>query len=580
VSARFDFPPHVLREYALLADGERGVLVGPRGDFVWMCFPRWDSDAVFSGLIGGRGSFAVAPRARSVWGGRYEERGLIWRSRWVTDDGAIVECREALALPSRPDRAVLLRRIVVCAGVATIDVVLNPRGGFGRNGFRRLARDDEGVWRGVTGDIRLALGGAGRARVRGDGSRGKQLALELRLVEGESHDLTLVLGGDELPDPNAAWSGTEARWRSLVPQLDVGLATRDARLSVAILNGLSSSGGGMVAATTTSLPEGPAVGRSYDYRYAWIRDQCYAGRAAATAAIDPLLDHAVRFVGARLLEDGPDLKPAYTTTGGPVPHERQLDVPGYPGGSGVVGNHVGEQFQLDAFGEALLLFAAAAAHDRLDRDSWHAAELAAEAIERRWQERDAGIWELDPEIWTHSRLICVAGLRAIAACAQAGAGAPHWLALADTLLAKTAQTSLHPSGRWQRTPRDARHDASLLLAALRGAVPGDDPRSRATLGAFLAELTDDGFAYRYRPDERPLGEAEGAFLLCGFIVSLAQLQQGDRVAAVRWFDRSRTACGPPGLLSEEFDVAQRQLRGNLPQAFVHALLLECAATLG
>ena len=35
--------PHVLREYALLADGERGILVGPRGDFAWMCFPRWDS---------------------------------------------------------------------------------------------------------------------------------------------------------------------------------------------------------------------------------------------------------------------------------------------------------------------------------------------------------------------------------------------------------------------------------------------------------------------------------------------------------------------------------------------------------
>ena len=26
-----EFPPHVLREYALLADGERGALVGPRG---------------------------------------------------------------------------------------------------------------------------------------------------------------------------------------------------------------------------------------------------------------------------------------------------------------------------------------------------------------------------------------------------------------------------------------------------------------------------------------------------------------------------------------------------------------------
>jgi len=33
------FPPHVLREYALIADGERGALIGPRGDIVWMCAP-------------------------------------------------------------------------------------------------------------------------------------------------------------------------------------------------------------------------------------------------------------------------------------------------------------------------------------------------------------------------------------------------------------------------------------------------------------------------------------------------------------------------------------------------------------
>jgi GH15 family glucan-1,4-alpha-glucosidase len=51
------------------------------------------------------------------------------------------------------------------------------------------------------------------------------------------------------------------------------------------------------------------------------------------------------------------------------------------------------------------------------------------------------------------------------------------------------------------------------------------------------------------------------------------------VAAYRAFERTRAACGTPGLLAEEFDVRQRQLRGNLPQAFVHALLLECAASL-
>ena len=66
-------------------------------------------------------------------------------------------------------------------------------------------------------------------------------------------------------------------------------------------------------------------------------------------------------------------------------------------------------------------------------------------------------------------------------------------------------------------------------------------------------------------------------MLCGFVLALALHQQGDEVEAVRWFERNRAACGSPGLFAEEYDVAERQLRGNLPQAFVHALLLECAA---
>src|SRR5205807_2968148 len=49
--------PHILREYALVADGERGAVVGPRGDFTWMCFPRWDSDGCFATLIGGQGTY-------------------------------------------------------------------------------------------------------------------------------------------------------------------------------------------------------------------------------------------------------------------------------------------------------------------------------------------------------------------------------------------------------------------------------------------------------------------------------------------------------------------------------------------
>ena len=111
-----DFPPETLRQYALVADGERGALVGPRGEIAFLCAPRWHDDAVFSGLLGGEGVYAVTPDdPRFVWGGHYEPGTLIWRSRWVTSSG-VIECREAMALPADERRAVLLRRVVALDG--------------------------------------------------------------------------------------------------------------------------------------------------------------------------------------------------------------------------------------------------------------------------------------------------------------------------------------------------------------------------------------------------------------------------------------------------------------------------------
>lgn len=96
-----------------------------------------------------------------------------------------------------------------------------------------------------------------------------------------------------------------------------------------------------------------------------------------------------------MLADGDALAPAYTVNGEPVPHERRLGhLPGYPGAEVRAGNWVRDQFQLDAFGEVLLVFAAAQRLDRLDSDAYRAMRLAASVIERRWSEPDSGIWEL------------------------------------------------------------------------------------------------------------------------------------------------------------------------------------------
>ena len=537
--------PHVLREYAMIADGERAALLGPRGDVAWMCVPHWDSEAVFSSLIGGGGSFAVTPVSpRYVWGGSYLDGTLIWISRWVTTDG-IIECREALAQPADPHRAVLLRRLDAVSGPAAVDLVLEAGAGFGRHGMTHLKSAD-GVWTGRSGSLHLRLVGAAGATVTGG-----VLHLRLDVPAGGGHDLILELADQPFtsgpPDPNAAWTETEHSWQGSVPDLLETMAPDDARQSYAVLRGMTGASGAMVAAATLGLPERAQEKRNYDYRYAWIRDQCYAGQAVAACGPYPLLDDAVRFVTDRLLADGPSLKPAYTAAGGRVPDESELKLPGYPGGSAKVGNWVNEQFQLDAFGEALLLLAAAASHDRLDRENWLAAEAAAQAIKGCWHDPDAGIWELNNEKWAHSRLICAAGLRA--------------------------------SGRWQRSPGDERVDSALLLPILRGAVPVGDPRSLATVAAVRADLGREGHLYRFRQDARPLGQAEGAFLLCGFDMAMVLHQQGRDVEAMHWFERNRAACSTTGLFTEEYDVEQRQLRGNFPQAFVHAAMLEAARRL-
>ncbi|NKY86123.1 glycoside hydrolase family 15 protein [Nocardia veterana] len=572
--------PHVLREYAFLADGRRGALIGPRGDISWMCMPGWDGDSIFASLLGGAGIYAITPSNRFVWGGYYEDGTLIWRSRWLSGT-AEIECREALVFPGDRHRAVLLRRILAITEDAEVDVELRPVAQFGARSVRE-PRCADGVWTARVGALRLRWAGAPTAEMDTEG-RHRGWRDRLVVPAGRHHDLILELSDHtlpkDLPDPDICWEATETAWRCDRPDLSSSIAPRDAAHAFAVLRGMTSESGGMVAAATTSLPERADKDENYDYRYVWIRDQALAGQAVAAAGPHPLLDDAVRFTSARLLADGPTLAPAYTVDGAAVPPVKAIDLPGYPGARPVIGNRVRGQFQLDVFGETLLLFAAAGRHDRLGSDHRRAVDIAVSAIADNYRRPDAGIWEIEDRLWTHSRLICAAGLRAVAACPNTGADTAHCTSLADVLVAEAARTGLHPSGRWQRAPGLPGVDAALLLAMIRGAIPADDPRYAATFFAVQRDLTTDYCVYRYRHDDRPLEVSEGAFLLCGFTMAMAAAQLGHPVTAMRFFERNRAACGTPGLFAEEFDVRQRQLRGNLPQAFVHAILLESALRL-
>ena len=78
-------------------------------------------------------------------------------------------------------------------------------------------------------------------------------------------------------------------------------------------------------------------------------------------------------------------------------------------------------------------------------------------------------------------------------------------------------------------------DASTLLAAIFGFLPGDDERLRATVLAIADELTEDGFVLRYRTDETDdgLSGKEGTFLICSFWLVSALPIVGEAAAGAR-----------------------------------------------
>jgi hypothetical protein len=363
------FRPAVLREHSLIADGERGAVIGPHGNILWMCVPRWHDEPVFAALIGGLGHYTVTPSdSWNVWGGSYLPGSLIWCGRWVTTH-SIIECEDSLSYPGDREAAVILRRIRAVSGPARVTVSCQPSSGFDSHLLSEAQKAD-GVWTGQVDDVRMRWQGAADAQLDTDGC----LRFDLELEQGEEHTLALELSRSPLPetpvDAAELLESTYRSWDRTVAEVDRPGTNADILQSYAVLAGLTSRDNGMVAAVTMSLPERPKAHRDYDYRYAWIRDQCYVGQAVAQLGPNPLLEAALTFVSDRINEHGTDLKPAYRVDGGDLPDEHRVGLLGYPGGTNIAGNWVNDQFQLDTPGEALNLFAKAADLDRMNGRRW------------------------------------------------------------------------------------------------------------------------------------------------------------------------------------------------------------------
>ena len=122
-------------------------------------------------------------------------------------------------------------------------------------------------------------------------------------------------------------------------------------------------------------------------------------------------------------------------------------------------------------------------------------------------------------------------------------------------------------------------DASTLLAAILGFLPGDDERLHASVLAIADDLTENGFVLRYRTEETDdgLSGKEGTFLICSFWLVSALAIIGEEQRARDLMEKLLRIASPLGLYAEEFDTDTGGHLGNFPQAFSHLALIEAAA---
>jgi len=382
---------------------------------------------------------------------------------------------------------------------------------------------------------------------------------------------------------------TTRYWRRWVKHCNIPPLHQEAVIRSALVLKLHcfEDTGAIVAALTTSLPEAPGSGRTWDYRYCWLRDAYYVLGALRLLGHFEEREHFVQF----LLDvaggsGGLVLRPLYRVDGRSDLAEEELrDWPGFEGHGPVrVGNQAAEHVQNDVYGELVLALAPVFLDQRFRAEQTPAVldllvRLARKGIAAAGTP-DAGIWEYrtpsTPQ--TFSALMGWAAADRMRAVAQR-----HAPPLEDEFARAAARIHAELAERaW--CPRRAAFtgsyggselDASLLQMAPLRFLAREDPRLAATVDSIARDLDQGGWIQRYRLDDG-FGRPEVAFVLCTlwYVEALAVLGRSAEAETV--LERVLGALSPLGLLAEDFDPRSARQWGNFPQAYSHVGLIHAA----
>jgi GH15 family glucan-1,4-alpha-glucosidase len=585
-------------DLALIGNGSIGALMDGEGGVAWCCFPRFDGDPQFCSLLAGEsrrhvtGTFTIELEGAVRTDQQYLPDIPILVTRLYDEKGAGVEITDfcprfekdgGLFCPK-----LLVRQVRPIGGRPSIRVCIDPAADYGCTKRQH-----------TLGGGQISYAGEQVLRLTTDAPTGAIVDQTLFHVH---QTITLMFG---LDDPgseagvenvtsvaSAMLERTTAYWRNWVNSLETPVEWRDAVIRAAITLELNvyEPTGAIIAAMTTSIPEAPNTGRTWDYRYCWPRDAYFTADALCRLGETRTIERYLAFIlGVAEKTDDAHLVPIYTIDGGRIPDERIADcLPGYRGMGPVrVGNKASEQAQHDLYGEAILtaesLFLNSRARWVGDQGLLARLEEFGEHAARLYQVPDAGLWELRGanRVHTFSSVMCWAACDRLAKYAARLAlfdRAEYWRSRATSMHEVISRRSWNARlDAFTATMDGESLDASLLLMPRLGFLEADDPRFVGTVAAMERDLKHGDFVYRY-VERDDFGYPENAFLVCTFwyIEALAAMGGTRRDEARVLFEKVLAARNRHGLLAEDLDPRTLEQWGNFPQTYCMAGIIDCA----
>ncbi len=583
---------NLIEDYAMIGDCETAALLSRDGSIDGLCWPRFDSGAVFASILGdeNNGCWSIkANNEQATSTRKYRGNTLILETEIVTSEGAVTMID---FMPLRlGGTSHIVRLVVGRRGTVAMNTCLTLRFGYG-SVIPWVTRFEDHSLKAIAGPDMVVL--------RSDEpmtAEGYRHSREFSVGAGETVSFVLSYGHSFGPeperiDPQRALEETESGWETWAGTFKpTGVYDDAVRRSLISLKALTfRPTGGIVAAPTTSLPEQIAGSRNWDYRYCWLRDATFTLLALMNCGFEQEAEAWRTWLRHAVAGNPAQVQIMYGLAG-----ERRLDeweipwLAGYEGAKPVrIGNGAANQLQLDIFGEVMdALYQGALRGRQLWTSGWDLQRKLIEHLESIWHLPDEGIWEVrgGRRHFTHSKVMAwVAFDRAIKTTEQFGVEGPveRWRVVRDQIHREVCEQGYDEKvGAFVQSYGATDLDASTLLIPLVGFLPPSDPRVRSTAEAIERGLMAHGLVCRYRTgstrDGLPAGE--GAFLACScwFVDNLVLLGRHDEARVM--FERILSLGNDVGLYSEEYDALNGRMLGNFPQAFTHVAIITTALNL-